>query len=81
MSKEGIIQESEKLVEQKERDDAVLDFVNFQAQEAILNTHLPNDFKDLIVGDAVRKIQRIGERRATYEVQHDQNTHDVYKSK
>jgi hypothetical protein len=71
---------SEKTIGQKERDDAVLDFVNFQAQEAILNPNLPNDFKDIVVGDAIRKIQRIGERRVTYQVQHDGKTHDIYNA-
>ena len=71
----------QKLIAQKERDDAVLDFVNFQAQEAILNPNLPGDFKDIVVGDAIRKIQKIGESRATYQVQHDEKSHDVYKSK
>jgi hypothetical protein len=69
----------EKIISQKERDDAVLNFVNFQAQEAILNPNLPEDFKNLIVGDAVRKIQRIGERRATYQVQHDRKAHEIYE--
>lgn len=72
---------SEKLTGQKERDDAILDFVNFQAQEAILKPNLPGAFKDMIVGDAIRKIQRMGERRASYQVQHDGKQHDVYKSK
>jgi hypothetical protein len=75
-----MMERSEKTIGQKERDDAILDFVNFQAQEAILNPNLSNDFKDLVVGDAIRKIQRIGERRATYEVQHDGKPHDIYKS-
>ena len=72
---------SEKLIGQKESDNAILDFVNFQAQEAILNPNLPGAFKDMIVGDAIRNIQRIGERRTTYQVQHDGKSHDVYKSK
>ena len=75
MSKEG----REKLIGQQERDDAVLDFVSYQAQLAILDPSLPDDFKNLIVGDVVRKIQRIGERRATYQVQHDGKQHDIYK--
>ena len=70
----------EKIIGPKERDDAVLDFVNFQAQEAILNPNLPGDFKDMIVGDAIKKFQRIGERRAAYQVQHDGKPHDIYKA-
>ena len=38
------------------------------------------DFKNLIVGDAVRKIQRIGERRGTYRVQHDGKEHEITKN-
>lgn len=39
------------------------------------------DFKDLFVGDEVRKIQRIGERRGTYRVQHDGKEHGITKMK
>ena len=73
-------EQNERLIGQKESDDAVLDFVNFQAQEAILNPNLPGDFKDMIVGDAISKIQKIGERRATYQVQHDGKSYDIYKA-
>ena len=69
----------EKIITQKERYDAVLEFVNFQAQEAILNPTLPNDFKDMIVEDAIRKIRRIGEKRGTFQVQHDRKEHEIYK--
>lgn len=69
----------EKIISQKEKDDAVLNFVNFQAQEAILNPNLPEDFKNLVVGDAVRKIQKIGEQRVAYQVQHDRKEHEIYK--
>ena len=73
-------EKGEKLLGQKEKDDAVLNFVNFQAQEAILNPNLPNDFKDMVVGDAIRKIQRIGEGRAAYQVQPDGKSHDIYNA-
>ena len=67
----------EKIISQKERDDAVLNFVNFQAQEAILNPNLPEDFKNLVVGDAVSKIRRIGEKRGTYLVRNDGKPNDI----
>lgn len=75
-----MMEREETIIGPKESDDAVLDFVNFQAQEAILNPNLPGDFKDMIVGDAIRKIQRIGERRATYQVQDDGEPHDIYEA-
>ena len=67
----------EKIISQKDRDDAVLNFVNFQAQEAILNPNLPEDFKNLIVGDAVSKIRRIGEKRGSYLVRNDGKANDI----
>jgi hypothetical protein len=69
----------EKIISQEKRENAVLEFVNYQAQEAILNPNLPNDFKDMIVEDAIRKIRRIGEKRGTYLVRSDENHHDIYK--
>lgn len=77
---------SERIIGQKERDDAVLEFVSYQAQQAILDPNLPEDFKDLIVGDAVRKIQRIAERRNSYNAEQKEGrqlsqSHTIYKAK
>jgi len=59
---------SQNLAGQKEREDALLNFVSRQAQEAILDPNLPESYKDEIVGAAVGTILRIAERRNTYEV-------------
>ena len=59
---------SQNLAGQKEREDALLNFVSRQAQEAILDPNLPESYKDEIVGAAVGTILRIAERRNRYEV-------------
>ena len=71
---------TEKIIDRNERNNADLDFVNYEAQEAILNPDLPNDIKDQVVRDAIRKIKRIGERRAAYQVRHDGKPHDIYQA-
>ena len=58
---------SQNLAGQKERDNALLNFVSRQAQEAILDPNLPEFYKDEIVGAAVGTILRIAERRNRYE--------------
>jgi hypothetical protein len=57
---------SEKLIGQKGKDDAMMNFVSRQAQEAILDPNLPESYKDEIVGAAVGTILRIAERRNAY---------------
>ena len=59
---------SEKVIGQKAKDDATLNFVSLQAQEAILNPNLPEGYKDQIVGAAVGTILRIAEKKNTYKV-------------
>ncbi len=49
-----------------ERENALLDFVNQQAQEAILNPNLPEAYKDEVLDAAIGTIQRVAERKATY---------------
>jgi hypothetical protein len=61
-------EQSEKLIGQKAKDDATMNFVSKQAQEAILDPNIPNSYKDEIVGAAVGTILRIAERRNRYEV-------------
>jgi hypothetical protein len=51
---------------QNERDDALMNFVSRQAQEAILDPHLPESYKDKLVSAAVAIISRIAERRTPY---------------
>lgn len=45
-----------------------MNFVSFQAQEAIINPDLPDSYKDALVGAAVGTIRKIGERRSAYDV-------------
>ena len=52
---------------EKERDDAMMDFVFRQAQEAILDPHLPENYKDEVVGAAVGTLHQIAERKKSYE--------------
>jgi hypothetical protein len=49
-----------------ERENALLDFVNQQAQEAILNPNLPSSYKDEVVDAVIDTIQKVSERKAVY---------------
>lgn len=49
-----------------ERENALLDFVNQQAQEAILNPNLPGSYKNEVVDAAIGTIQKVAERKAAY---------------
>jgi hypothetical protein len=77
----------EKAIGQNAKDDATLNFVSLQAQEAILNPNLPEIYKDQIVGAAVGTILRIGERKNAYEVKPSRKKwglkreHTVYEAK
>jgi hypothetical protein len=53
-----------------EKYDAVLNSVNYQAQEAILDPNLPDAFKDKIVGLAIDTIQKVAEKRAAYNAKY-----------
>jgi hypothetical protein len=71
---------------QKERDDALMNFVSRQAQEAILDPHLPEPYKDKLVSAAVATISRIAERRNPYDVvqsesQQPKESGTVYEAK
>ena len=48
-----------------DRENKLLDLVNYQAQRAILSD-LPEEKKDQIVKDAIHSIQSIAERKAAY---------------
>jgi hypothetical protein len=77
---------SEKLLGQKEIDDAMMNFVSRQAQEAILDPNLPEAYKDEVLNAAVGTIFRIAERRSTYdakqkESQPSKQSHSIYQSK
>jgi len=56
----------EKLIGQKAKDDATMNFVSRQAQEAILDPNLPEFYKDDVLGAAVGTILRIAERKNAY---------------
>ena len=76
---------NQKLIGQKAKDDATLNFVSLQAQEAILNPNLPESYKDQIVGVAVGTILKIAERKSSYQVKSSRKKwglkreHPVYK--
>ena len=77
---------SEKIIGQKEKDDAIMNFASRQAQEAILDSNLPEAYKDEVVGNAVEKILRIAERRNAYNAKEKESrqlnqSHTVYKAK
>ena len=77
---------SGKFITQKERDDATLNSVSRQAQEAILDPHLPESLKDDILNAALGTIYKIAERRGGYKVRRRKNVglkppHIVYKAK
>jgi hypothetical protein len=55
---------------QKAKEDATLDFVSRQAQDAILNPNIPDHYKDQIVDAAVGTIIQIAKRRAVYTPYH-----------
>ncbi len=51
---------------QKAKDDAIMNFVSRQAQEAILDPNLPETLKDEVVDSAVDNLLKIAERRGSY---------------
>lgn len=74
---------SEKLIGQKEKDDATIDFVSYQAQEAILDPNVPEFYKHYVVRAAIDALWRITERRNAYnagrnESQGLKQSHTVY---
>jgi hypothetical protein len=44
----------EKFIGQKEKDDAMMNFVSRQAQEAILDPNLPDYYKDYVLEGAIK---------------------------
>ena len=53
-----------------ERENALLDFVNRQAQEAILDPNLPGSYKDEMLNVAIGTIQKVAERKAAYHAKY-----------
>ena len=76
---------SEKLIGPKEIDDAMMNFVSRQAQEAILDPNLPGYYKDYVLEAAIKTLTKIGERKSAYnaegsESQQVKPSHTVYKA-
>lgn len=63
---------NERTIGQIEKDNALMDFVSYQAQEAILNPSLPESYKDEVLEAAIATIHKVGERKAAYFVKHGQ---------
>jgi hypothetical protein len=61
---------NQNLIGQREKDNALLNFVNYQAQEAILSSVLPDEKKDRILKDAIETIHQVSERKAAYFAKH-----------
>jgi hypothetical protein len=59
-------EKNKKPVGTTERENALLDFVNRQAQEAILDPNLPDSHKNEVVNAAIGTIQKVAERKAVY---------------
>jgi hypothetical protein len=58
---------SKRLVRQREKDDATLNYVSREAQVAILNPDLSDSIKEEILTSAVGTINQIAERRWVYD--------------
>ena len=59
-------EKNKKLIGTREKENALLDFVNYRAQEAILNPNLPESKKDEVLDDTIATIQKVAERKAIY---------------
>ena len=55
-----------KPTDQREKDDALMNFVSYQAQEAILNPDVPDVYKDQLLKTAIETIHQVAERKAAY---------------
>ena len=58
------------LTDQREKDDALMNFVSYQAQEAILSPNVPDEYKDKLVETAIETINQVAERKAAYFAKH-----------
>jgi hypothetical protein len=76
---------SERIIYQREKDNALLNFVSRQAQEAILNPTLPESYKDEILEAALGTIQKVAERKAVYYAKYEEGhksrrRHKIYEA-
>jgi len=69
----------EKLIGQKEKDDAMMNFVSKQAQEAILDPNLPESYKDEVLDAAVGTLMKIAERKNAYHAS-QKESHQINQS-
>jgi hypothetical protein len=74
------------LTGRKEKDEATMNFVSRQAQEAILDPNLPESYKDRILDAAVRTLHRIAERKNAYNARLEEQrqlneSHTIYEAK
>ena len=60
----------ERPTSQIEKESATLDFVNYQAQEAILNPNLPDAYKDAVLEFAIDTIRQVAEKKAEYNAKY-----------
>ena len=60
---------SKNFVGKKEREDAIIDFVSRQAQEAILDPNLPESYKDAALEAALEALLGIAEKRNEYSAE------------
>jgi len=79
-------EKTEKLIGPREKDDALMNFVSRQAQEAILNPTLPEAYKDEVLEAAVGTIQKVAERKAAYYAKHGEGRrsrqpHIIYEAR
>jgi hypothetical protein len=58
---------NKKLMGQKAKEDAIMNFVSRRAQEAILDPNLPESYKDAALEAALGALLRIAERRNAYD--------------
>jgi hypothetical protein len=78
-------EKNKKLIGTREKENALLDFVNYQAQEAILNPNLPDTKKDEILDDAIGTIRVVAERKAVYYAKYGEGrrirrSHVIYEA-
>src|ERR1044071_2345456 len=77
---------TQKSIGAREKDNALMDFVNYQAQQAILDPNLPGPYKDEVLEAAIGTIQKVAERKAVYYAKHGEGRrsrkpHIIYDAK
>ena len=64
---------NKRFLAQKAKDDAIMDFVSRQAQEAILDPNLPESYKEAALEAALDALLRIAEKRNFYTSASEEN--------